>query len=274
VASPRASTTSPTLPDESSTPTSDRLIVAAALVAITALAWLGVFRFASATGIDARGMAMTMADGGSWSAADFLLTFLMWAVMMVAMMTPAAAATVLVFARVDRQRQRTAERSPFPATMAFLAGYLVVWTAFSVFATLFQWGLHSAAVLSPEIVRATPRVAGVLLLMAGAYQLTPLKDGCLSRCRSPVGFLLTEWREGSRGALVMGIRHGRACVGCCWLVMTLLFVAGVMNLLWIAIIAVFVLAERAAPAGQWVGRAMGAVAIAVGAVMLIRGVSA
>jgi len=246
--------------------------VVAALIAITALGWFGLSRFVSSPGIGARDMAMTMSNSGGWSAADFLLTFTMWTVMMVAMMTPAAAATVFVFGRVDYQRR--ADRAAFTTTIAFLAGYLAAWTAFSAIATLLQWGMHSAALLSADVVRVTPRVGGALLMAAGAYQLTPLKDGCLSRCRAPLGFLLTEWQEGASGAFVMGARHGRACVGCCWLVMTLLFVAGVMNLLWVAVIAVVILVERAAPAGKWLGRVMGLVAMASGAWMMIRGGSA
>ncbi len=248
--------------------TRDRLFVIAGLVAVTALAWVYVLQFGSSmTGMDTNSTGMSMPNRQAWQSSDFVLTFMMWAVMMVAMMTPSATPMILMFARVNRQRQ--IDNTPIPATTIFLLGYLLVWIAFSTGATVAQWGLHSAALLSPEMISVTPFLGGILLILAGVYQFTPLKRACLSRCRTPLGFLMTEWREGTKGALIMGMRHGGYCVGCCWPMMTLLFVAGVMNLLWVALIAACVLVEKIAPAGQWVSRAIGLLTIGWGAWLLI-----
>lgn len=248
--------------------TRDRLIVIAGLVAVNALAWVYVLQFASSMrGIDIKSTEMSMPNQQAWQSGDFILTFMMWAVMMVAMMTPSATPMILMFARLNRQRQ--SDQTPIPATMVFLLGYLLVWISFSAVATFVQWGLHSAALLSPEMVNVTPLLGGSLLVLAGVYQFTPIKHTCLSRCRTPLGFLMTEWREGTKGALIMGMRHGIYCVGCCWLMMALLFVAGVMNLLWVALIAACVLVEKIVPAGQWVSQAIGLITIGWGAWLLI-----
>lgn len=152
-------------------------------------------------------------------------------------------------------------------TAVFLLGYLLVWTAFSAAATLAQWGLHAAALLSPAMVSTSPLVGGLLLAGAGVFQLTPLKRACLSHCRSPLHFFMGEWKEGKLGGLAMGLKHGVYCVGCCWALMVLLFVAGVMNLLWVAVITVFVLVERVSPPGELVGRVAGAALIVAGAMV-------
>lgn len=247
----------------------DRLIVMAGLAAVTALAWVYLLQLASSmTGMDINNMEMSMPTTQAWRSGEILLTFLMWVVMMVAMMTPSATPMILMFARVNRQRQ--AEQTPIPATVVFVLGYLLAWSSFSVGATLVQWGLHSAALLSAEMISATPLLGGILLILAGVYQFTPLKHACLSRCRTPLGFLMTEWRDRTKGALIMGVRHGLYCVGCCWLLMTLLFVAGVMNLLWVALIAGYVLVEKVVPAGQWVSRAIGLLTVGWGVWLLIQ----
>jgi predicted metal-binding membrane protein len=150
----------------------------------------------------------------------------------------------------------------------FLLGYFVVWTLFSVVAVVAQWGLHAAALLSPTMVSTSSILGGVLLIAAGVFQWTPLKHACLNHCRSPLGFLMTEWREGKGGALVMGVKHGSYCVGCCWILMALLFAAGVMNLLWVAAIAAFVLTEKVLPRGDLVGRIAGGVLVLAGIVIL------
>lgn len=165
-------------------------------------------------------------------------------------------------------RQHHEEQAPFLATGIFLLGYVIVWTGFSAVATLAQWGLHSLALLSPMMVSTSPILGGVLLIGAGIFQFTPLKHACLAHCRTPLGFLMTEWREGTQGALFMGLRHGSFCVGCCWLLMALLFVAGVMNLLWVAAIAAYVLIEKVVPEGQWVSRAIGSLVIVWGTWMI------
>jgi len=174
---------------------------------------------------------------------------------MVAMMIPSAAPMILTFALVNRKR-RESER-PFVPTGIFLLGYLVVWTGFSVLAAVAQWILHAKALLSPMMVSTSPMLGGALLLGAGVFQWTPLKNTCLAHCRSPLGFLMTDWREGRWGAFVMGLQHGAYCIGCCWILMALLFVAGVMNMWWIAIIAVFVLLEKVAPKDLFIGKMAG-----------------
>lgn len=262
-------------PIAASTLKRDRVIVAAGLVATGAIAWAYMIHLAS-TMLSGPQMSMGMSGDMDmymptlqpWQFGDILLTFIMWAVMMIAMMTPSATPVTLMLARVDRQRH--AGRSPLSTTSLFLSGYLSVWIAFSAVATVVQLGLHSAALLSSEMTTATPLVGGTLLVLAGAYQFTPLKRSCLSHCRTPLGFLMTEWRDGAGGAFIMGTRHGIYCVGCCWLLMALLFVAGVMNLLWVAVIAAFVLAEKVVPAGEWASRAIGLVAIGWGGWMFVR----
>jgi predicted metal-binding membrane protein len=237
----------------------DRAIALAGVAALTLLAWAVILQLARAMGRD-DGMpglagAMAMPSPAPWRPAELLGLFAMWAVMMVAMMLPSAAPVVVLVLGVLRRRHGS--RLPLATTTAFVGGYLLVWAGYSFVATLAQWGLHSAALLSPDAMRATRLVAGALLILAGVFQWTPIKQACLSHCRSPFHFLSTEWREGAAGALVMGLRHGGWCVGCCWLLMALLFVAGVMNLAWVAVLAALVLVERVAPAGPVLGRVAG-----------------
>jgi predicted metal-binding membrane protein len=151
----------------------------------------------------------------------------------------------------------------------FGLGYILVWAAFSLVAVGLQFGLDQAALLSPMMSTTSATLAAVVLMAAGLYQWTPLKQACLRRCRSPLEFLMTEWRVGARGALVMGLRHGAFCLGCCWMLMLLLFVGGIMNVAWVAGIALFVLIEKVAPAGHWIGRAAGAALVVWGAATLV-----
>ena len=245
----------------------DRIIVLVGLVLITALSWAYVSSLASDmhNNMDVP-TEIAMPQTQAWSVTDLALTFVMWAVMMVAMMTPSAAPMILMFAGINRRRQN--QQVPYVPTSVFLLGYLAVWAAFSVLATTAQWGLHAVSLLSPMMVSTSPVLGGILLLVAGIYQWTSLKHACLSKCRSPVGFVLNEWREGRWGAFLMGLKHGSYCTGCCWAVMALLFVAGVMNLLWVAAIAGFILLEKVAPAGQRMGQAAGALLVAGGVVLL------
>jgi predicted metal-binding membrane protein len=238
-------------------PRRDRILPALALFAVAALAWVALVRLRHA-------MAMPAMHG--WDPADVALLFLMWAVMMVAMMLPSATPMILLVASVQRRRRERGSPSAPPAI--FVAGYLLVWTGFSAAAALAQTGLHQAALLSPAMATTSPVLGGLLLVTAGLYQWLPAKAACLGRCRSPLGFLGSEWREGAVGALVMGVRHGVFCVGCCWALMTLLFVAGVMNLAWIAAIGGLVLLEKVAPAGPWIGRVGGLALAAWGGWML------
>jgi predicted metal-binding membrane protein len=209
---------------------------------------------------------MSMMAPQHWSGVEALFMFLMWAAMMVAMMTPTTAPMLFAFMRLDRMRNP--EKSSSKATFAFLLGYLMLWTGFSLVATIAQWGLHETALLSPMMKSESTWLSGALLLIAGVYQFTPLKYACLAKCRAPVGFLMTEWRDGIRGKLVMGVHHGAYCIGCCWLLMALLFVGGVMSLLWIAGLTTVILAEKLLPSGLFVSGVLGSIALGWGAWLL------
>ncbi len=246
----------------------DRVVVVAAILIIAAIAWaytvyvaetgagMGAMQMDSAPGEGSGGMGMAMANMRSWSGPDFALMYVMWVVMMVAMMAPSAAPMLLMFAAVNRRRRE--REAPYVPTVAFLAGYIVVWAVFSLAATGGNWGLHQASLLSSMMGASNSGyLGGALLLLAGGFQWSPLKYACLKQCRTPMGFLMTSWREGHRGALRMGLEHGAYCLGCCWSLMLLLFVLGIMNLVWIAALAAFVLAEKVAPKGEWVSRTTG-----------------
>ncbi len=242
----------------------DRGVVLAGLAGVTALAW--VYLFLAAGPADMSGI---VAGVRPWAVLDVALMLLMWAVMMVGMIVPGAAPMILLFAAV-RRRQGEKGRTLAP-TGAFLSGYIAVWTGFSLAATALQWALDQAALLSPMMVGTSPVLGGVVLIGAGVYQWTPLKNACLDHCRSPIHFLSRSWRPGTLGAFVMGLEHGAFCVGCCWVLMALLFVGGVMNLLWVAAIAMFVLIEKAAPFGVAMGRLGAAVLILAGASVILAG---
>lgn len=190
------------------------------------------------------------------------MRLLMWAMMMVAMMTPTAAPMTLVYAAVARKAAR--ETHPVAPTFVFVAGYLAIWALFSVAATAAQSGLDQLALLSPTMVSASPVLGGALLIGAGVYELTQYKHACLAHCRAPAHFISQHWRGGFAGALRMGMGLGAYCLGCCWILMGLLFVGGVMNLLWIAAIAVFILLEKTMPFAETGGRVVGAAMIVVG----------
>lgn len=247
----------------------DRLVVLAGLGGVTVLAWLYLILLAAGMvdGPGAMGEAMANARPIPWTAGDFALMVLMWSVMMVGMMLPGATPMILLFAMINREKREAGY--PFVPTGAFALGYAGAWTAFSLFATILQWALHSAALLSPMLVSTSAVLAGALFIAAGAYQLTPLKHACLKNCRSPVHFIMTRWRSGAGGALRMGLEHGAYCVGCCWFLMGLLFVLGVMNLLWVAALTILVLVEKAAPHGEWTARISGVAMLAAGLYLLI-----
>jgi predicted metal-binding membrane protein len=201
-----------------------------------------------------------------WTLDYFVMTLLMWSIMMIAMMLPSAAPMVLTVNTIAKSRLRT-----LALPLLFVTGYLVVWTGFSLAATVLQWFLHRAALLSVASLTVTPVLGGVLLISAGAYQWTPYKRMCLVRC-SPLAFLATEWRDGVAGAFVMGLRHGVFCTGCCAVLMLLLFVAGVMNLLWIAVLAATVLIEKLFSTRERISRILGALLVAAGIGLTIEGV--
>lgn len=261
----------------------DRLVVVAALTAVIALSWayllagagmgMSAFemtrmsQFGTARGMCEAGMAgMAMMTRAVWTPGYAVLMLFMWWVMMVAMMLPSAAPVILLFAIVNR-KQRDAG-PPYVATSIFAFGYLAAWAGFSLVAVILQWGFELIGLLSPMLSASNTVLGGVLLLAAGVYQLTPIKHACLRHCRSPHAFLSTHWRRGGRGALRMGLLHGAFCVGCCWFLMGLMFFGGVMNLYWIAGLALFVLCERTVPAGHWLGYATGVVLLVWGAWML------
>lgn len=215
-------------------------------------------------GMDMAAMSAGQHAGHETGSGRFVVVFAMWAVMMVAMMLPSAAPTILLFAALMRAR---ATGRTISSTAIFAAGYVLVWTVFSVAATITHSALEQAALVSPAMRATTVAVAGLLLIAAGAYQFTPLKDACLRHCRSPIQFLTRHWRAGRAGALRLGLFHGAYCVGCCWALMGLLFVGGVMNLVWVAAMAVFILLEKTAFLGTRFGRAVsGAGLMAAGAV--------
>ena len=242
----------------------DRMVVAVGIAAIAALAW--AYLVYLALGMEEMGAGMAMAQMRSWTAADFALMFLMWSVMMVGMMPPTAAPMILMFANINRQRRDS--QAPYVPTGLFLSSYLLVWTAFAAAATIANWGLHANGLLTSMVGEsASGYVGGSLLLAAGLFQLSPMKSVCLNHCRSPVSFIMNDWREGHWGAFVMGLRHGAYCLGCCWALMGLLFVLGVMNLLWIAALAAFVLLEKAAPGRRVISWLSGILLLAWGGLM-------
>lgn len=219
-------------------------------------------------GMDMGGMSASAAAPWTWARA--LATFSMWSVMMAAMMLPAAAPIVLLHRRTALQAH--APEAPAPPTALLVLGYGVVWTGFAMLATAAQWALADAALLTDMDALSDQRIAGAVLVAAGLYQLTPFKQACLQLCRSPVAFLMRHYHPGAVGALRMGFVHGLYCLGCCWAAMALLFVGGVMSLIWVAGLAVFVLIEKALPFGRAFGFAAGIGALAVGAYWLLTGV--
>jgi predicted metal-binding membrane protein len=174
---------------------------------------------------------------------------------------------ILLYATIARRRE--AQGGAVAATGVFVLGSAAVWTTFSFVAATVQWGLDAATLLSPMMMTTSIVAAGFVLVAAGVYQWTPLKQACLRQCQSPLEFILGHWHEGTSGALVMGLQHGLFCLGCCWMLMLLLFIGGVMNLLWIAGLTLFVLVEKTAPGGHWLSRVAGAALIAWGGVTLL-----
>lgn len=244
----------------------DRLIVLGALGVIAVLAWLYTIHLAWMMATMEGQAMLAMPRQSAWTLPDFLLNAVMWIVMMVAMMLPAATPMMMMYAAMQRRHQE--QHLPFVPTGVFVLGYFLVWSGFSVLATIVQWGLHSAALLSSMMGHTGPVLGGALLILAGVFQWTPLKSVCLTHCRSPLGFFMTNWQDGYSGALRMGWQHGLYCLGCCWILMALLFAAGVMNLLWVALLTVFVLVEKIVPYGDLLGRITGVGLIVGGLVMV------
>lgn len=247
-----------------------RAAVLAAMAAVGGLAWLYTLRGGHGLG-DLLCLAVPAAP--AWAPADFALGFVLWTAMMTGMMLPTAAPMLLTFAAVQRDRP-AARRAA--AVAAFAAGYLLLWAGYSAAATLLQWALQRggllAAAADPMNARlGAVQLGGALFVAAGLYQVSALKHACLRHCRPPFTVLLTGWRDGAGGALRMGLAHGAHCLGCCWLLMALLFAVGTMELLWMAALTLFVFAERLLPGGKWIGRAGGATMVAWGTWLLAAG---
>ncbi|WP_435103447.1 DUF2182 domain-containing protein [Arhodomonas sp. AD133] len=251
----------------------DRLVVLAALCLLTVLAWVylwidtgRIVHMSAAGDVMAPAAAVRV-----WDIGPLALTFVMWAVMMVGMMVPSAAPAILVYTTIVTRRRDSAPAHG--AVWIFTGGYLAVWAAFSLGATLLQATLvYERLLRMPAMDSANLALTGVLLVVAGLYQWSPLKDVCLRKCRSPFRFFMFRWRSGLLGAFRMGAEHGLICVGCCWTLMLLLFTAGVMNLFWVAVIAGFVLLEKLAPGGRLLGRLAGVALGLIGVGIFVAGV--
>ena len=240
------------------------VVVLLVLVPVVSWTWIVIMArdmYGPMTGASAWMMTL------DWDVRHLLLLWAMWAVMMTGMMLPSAAPLLLLYgAAARRSSPQTAARQ----TYALAAGYLAAWSTFSLGATALQRALASLLLLSPMMEAANSRVSAALLLIAGVYQWTPLKNACLHACQSPVGFLLGRWRSGGRGAFWMGLEHGSHCVGCCWALMLLLFAGGVMNVLVIVVLTAFVVLEKLVPVGRLGARISGAFLIAAGCWVLLR----
>ena len=251
----------------SSLPRRDRIAILLALAGVTGLAWAYLIRISAhmaTMGLEEVGMLVQIAP---WTLTDFIYMGLMWTIMMVGMMVPSAAPHTLMYAAIVRKAAR--EGTPLAPTMVFIGGYLVIWTIFSVGATTVQWAFHQTALLSPMMVTTSIGLGAGILMAAGIYQLTPWKEACLDHCRSPVHFISQHWKPGVAGSFRMGLEHGVFCLGCCWALMGLLFVGGVMNFVWIAGIALFVFLEKVLPFGARGGRLAGALMILMGGTVLV-----
>ena len=254
-------------------PRLDRIIVAVLLLLVAALGW--AFTVHQAILMDEMEAAMwrdmNMSMNGmapSWNAIDVVMLFVMWSAMMAAMMIPGASPMITAFATINYRRQ--ARAAPYVPTPAFLLGYLIVWVGFSVVATALQWLLQTLGLLTTMMQSSSYYWSAALFGAAGLYQLSPLKEMCLAHCRSPTGFILSEWRDGMLGTVVMGIRHGMFCMGCCAALMLLLFAVAVMDLRWVVALTILVTSEKLLPGAKlWrLTIAVGLIAAAAGLVIL------
>lgn len=265
----------------------ERIVTSAGLALLCVLAWLYVLAGAglgmspwSMTTLSlfphkaaedaATGVADMAAGPPAWSLGLWALSLAMWWVMMVAMMTPSAAPTLLLYGRTHRHALTRGQLAGPAPTWAFAAGYLLVWLGFSLAATGLYWGLERVGLVSAATMGSGSRwLSGAVLVAAGLYQLSPLQQACLGHCRSPAAFLSRHWRPGAAGAVRLGVLHGAYCVGCCWMLMALLFVGGVMNLAWIAALTLLVMAEKVLPGGPWIARACGVAMLGWGAATVL-----
>lgn len=230
------------------------------LIGLAAIGWILVVW--STTHMKSPVVKLMMPMEASWSMLEVVSVWLMWAVMMGAMMLPSAMPMILIHRRISAARGQ--EKDGYSANAWFGFTYLVAWIGYSAVATLVQWSLQSASVLSSMLFVQNNWISGGIVIATGIFQLTPLKNACLNKCRTPIGFLMTEWRSGRRGAVVMGALHGGYCLACCWALMALLFVFGVMNLIVIATLATIVAIEKLVPFGDHLGRYVGILLIGLG----------
>ena len=236
----------------------DRTVVICALLGVVVLSWLYLLGGAGMSMHEMGGMLMPMRKG-PWTLGYAGIVLVMWAVMMAAMMLPSAAPMLLLFTTISRRNDERV--SAASRTSYFGLGYIAVWASFSGVAVILQYGLEQLSLVSPMMETTSVVFASAILIGAGIYQFTPLKRTCLRACRSPLEFLTAHWRAGTPGAFRMGVHHGAYCLGCCWVMMLLLFVGGVMNLAWVGGIALYVLIEKVAPAGEWISRGVGLVLV-------------
>jgi len=243
----------------------DRLVVLVCLLVVITLAWSYIVAGAG------MGMSKMSVTGDlmsqTWTPLYFLLMLLMWFVMMVAMMLPSASPMILLFSAINRKNDERGHS--VVSTGIFVTGYIAAWGGFSFIATSLQWWLEKMTLLTPMMTSAGPFFGSAILVTAGIYQLTPLKYACLRHCRSPIDYLGHRWRNGTAGALIMGLEHGLFCLGCCWVLMGLLFYGGVMSLEWIIGLALFILLEKVLPAGHRIGRLSGVVLIIWGITIIL-----
>ena len=241
----------------------NRAVLTTSLIGVTGLSWVYLLQGA--------GMGMHMAmPMVQWTLGYGAVVFVMWAVMMVAMMLPSAAPTILLVSALERQRvgHLTAGVAGGAAGL-FATGYVLTWVGFSLAATVLQWALSRAGMISPMMAATNRTIAAALLIAAGIYQWTPFKDACLRHCRSPAAALVAHWRPGWAGALRGGMVSGLYCTGCCWALMVLLFVGGVMNFAWIIGLTLLVLVEKTLPGGGWTARASGVAFAGAGVTILV-----
>jgi predicted metal-binding membrane protein len=244
----------------------DRVILLTGLAVVAGVGWVHMAGYGSGGALACHGMA---SGPRPWAGAELAAATAMWIVMMVAMMLPIVSPWVLALTRTARQRNPRI--TPFPEVGGFLVGYAAVWTGYSVLAAGGQLVLQRAALLTGEGALTNRFVAATVLAVAGAYQWTPFRDACMAHCRSPFAFFLSSWRGGPWGAFSMGARHGIYCAGCCWALMGLSFVFGVMSLAWMAALTAFLVVEKVISAGPWLGRASGVLLVGGAAWVLVRG---
>jgi predicted metal-binding membrane protein len=241
-----------------------RRLISISLVAVIVLSWVYLVKGAG-TMQEMGGMVMPMSIW-PWTFVHAALMFIMWFVMMMAMMLPSATPAILLYSHICSRRNATTSIAP----MLFTSGYLGVWACFSLIAVLGQFLLEWAGLLSSMMEMTSTALSGALLIAIGLYQMTPFKRACLHVCRSPLDFMMRHWHGGATGAFRMGVWHGAYCVACCWALMLLLFIGGVMSLAWIAGIAVYIFVEKLVPGGRAIAWTGGVLLIGAGTFLVLR----